>query len=57
MGDEGAPPFMELIGIIIGSGLLAAVTACAWLLGRKANAGVRQFRAEHHESFVARARG
>jgi hypothetical protein len=41
---------METIGI----GLLLLVCAVAWLLGHKANAGVRQFREEHHDRFPGR---
>ena len=45
---------METIGIVIGIGLLLLVCAVAWLLGRKANASVKQFREEHHDSFLGR---
>lgn len=45
---------MSQFGVLIGIGLLLAVTACAWLLGRRANRSVRQFRAEHHQSFLGR---
>lgn len=45
---------MEQFGIFIGFGLLVVVTVTAWRLGAKANAGVRQFRDEHHENFVRR---
>jgi len=45
---------METIGIVIGTGLLLLVGAVAWLLGRRANASVRQFRDEHHDSFLGR---
>jgi uncharacterized protein YdgA (DUF945 family) len=45
---------MGALGVMVGLALLAAVTACAWLLGRKANASVKRFRAEQHESFVRR---
>ena len=45
---------METIGIVIGMGLLPIVCAVAWLLGRQANAGVRRFREEHHDSFLGR---
>ena len=45
---------MEQIGIFIGAGLLIIVGLCGWALGSKANAGVRQFREEHHETFSAR---
>jgi hypothetical protein len=47
---------MEHYGLIIGAVLLVVVGICAWALGAKANAGVRRFRAEHHESFVRRDR-
>jgi hypothetical protein len=45
---------MEQYGIFIGLALLLVVIACGWALGAKANAGVRQFREEHHENFVGR---
>jgi hypothetical protein len=45
---------MEQIGNFLGAVLLVIVTLCAWLLGRKANAGVRQFREDHHERFRGR---
>jgi hypothetical protein len=47
---------MEQYGLIIGAALLVVVSFCAWALGAKANAGVRKFRAEHHDSFVRRHR-
>ena len=45
---------MEQFGIYLGIALLLIVSAAAWLLGRKANTGVKQFREEHHESFLGR---
>ena len=42
---------MGTTGVIIGVVLLALVTAVAFLLGRKAEANVEQFREEHHERF------
>jgi hypothetical protein len=45
---------MERMGIVLGVGLLLLVSAVAWLLGRKANASVREFREEHHDSFLGR---
>jgi len=45
---------MEHFGLIIGMGLLGIVSITAWLLATKANAGVREFREEHHENFVGR---
>jgi len=47
---------METIGIVIGVSLLLLVSAVAWLLGRKANAGVRQFRDEQHDRFIGRGK-
>jgi uncharacterized protein YdgA (DUF945 family) len=38
-------------GLIIGVALLALVIAVAFLLGRKAEASIEQFREEHHEQF------
>jgi hypothetical protein len=45
---------MDEMGILLGVSLLALACLCGWLLGRKANAGVRRFRAEHHSSFQGR---
>ena len=45
---------MEQSGLLLGIALLLAVSACAVLLGRRANKGVQQFREEHHESFLGR---
>ena len=45
---------MGTIGIVLGIGLLVLVCVVAWLLGRKANASVKQFRDEHHDSFLGR---
>lgn len=45
---------METIGIVLGIALLLLVCGVAWLLGRKANASVKQFRDEHHQSFLGR---
>jgi uncharacterized BrkB/YihY/UPF0761 family membrane protein len=47
---------MEAFGLIIGLALLVVVSVTAWLLGAKANAGVREFREEHHENFLGRKR-
>ena len=43
---------MEQYGMIIGIGLLAIVSVCAWMLGAKAHAEIRRFREEHHRSFL-----
>jgi hypothetical protein len=48
---------MNEIGLILGPALLALVALVAFLLGRKAQAGVEQFREEHHERFTGRAGG
>ena len=45
---------MEQFGVFIGIGLLLVVGAAAWLLGRKAHSGVKEFRMEHHERFTGR---
>jgi hypothetical protein len=45
---------MGTTGIILGITLLVVVTGVALFLGRQANRGVRQFREEHHESFLGR---
>ena len=45
---------MEQYGLILGIALLAVVSLCAWAIAAKANAGVRRFREEHHESFLGR---
>lgn len=45
---------MSNAGVIIGFALVLLVAVVAWLLGRKANHGVRNFRAEHHERFLGR---
>ena len=45
---------MNHTGVLLGAALLLLVTIVAWLLARKANHGVRQFRADHHESFLGR---
>jgi hypothetical protein len=45
---------MEHIGIIVGIGLLLAVSIAGWLLARKANESVRKFRSENYESFRGR---
>ena len=42
---------MASLGVIIGVTLLALVVAVAFLLGRKAEGSVKQFREEHHERF------
>ena len=42
---------MEL-GLIVGIVLLIGVSACAYLLARKAARSVDQFREEHHEIFL-----
>jgi hypothetical protein len=42
---------MGTTGMIIGVALLALVVVVAFLLGRKAEASVEQFREEHHEQF------
>ena len=47
---------MEPYGVPVGIILLLLVTGCAWLLARKANRGVQQFREEQHESFLGRHR-
>lgn len=47
---------MESHGLLIGSVLLVIVTLAAWAIGARANAGVRRFREEHHESFLGRPR-
>jgi hypothetical protein len=39
-------------GVMVGAALLLLVSACAYLLARKAARSVRQFREEHHESFL-----
>ena len=46
---------MEDYGVLIGTALLLIVSAAALLLGRKANAQVKQFREEQHERFRGRA--
>jgi len=43
---------MEQFGVILGIGLLLLVSACVFLLGRRATRSVGQFREEHHESFL-----
>ncbi len=43
---------METYGLIVGLALLLVVIACAWALGARANAGVRQFREENHQRFT-----
>jgi cell division protein ZapA (FtsZ GTPase activity inhibitor) len=48
---------MEQFGVILGIGLLALVSACAFLLGHKAAKNVAQFREEHHESFMGKKQG
>lgn len=45
---------MEQFGLIIGASLLVLVSVIAWLLGARANRGVREFREEHHENFLGR---
>ena len=45
---------MDSYGLIVGIGLLATVTLCAFLLGLKANRGVNAFRQEKHRSFLGR---
>ena len=45
---------MEQPGLIIGVALLLLVSACAFLLARRAARSVEQFREEHHESFVGK---
>ena len=42
---------MATSGVIIGMALLALVAVVAFLLGRKAEVSVKQFREEHHERF------
>ena len=42
---------MGSFGLIFGLALLALVIVVAFLLGRKAEASVKQFREEHHERF------
>lgn len=44
-------------GVELGFALLVLVTITAVLLARKAAAGVRTFREEHHESFLGSSRG
>jgi hypothetical protein len=44
----------EHFGLLIGAGLLALVSACAFLLGRKAAQQVKLFRSEHHLRFQGR---
>ena len=56
MSSIGVDNHMENKGMLIGIGLLLLVCAVAWLLGRKANAGVRQFREENHDSFLGRGK-
>jgi len=46
---------MEDYGVLIGTALLLIVSAAALLLGRKANAQVKEFREEQHERFRGRA--
>ncbi len=46
---------MEDYGVLIGTVLLLIVSTAALLLGRKANAQVKQFREEQHERFRGRA--
>lgn len=43
---------LEQHGTILGGALLVVVVVCALLLGRKASKNVREFRDEHHESFL-----
>ncbi|HZO89667.1 MAG TPA: hypothetical protein VFB38_15165 [Chthonomonadaceae bacterium] len=45
---------MAHYGVAIGLALLVAVTACALLLAKRAAESVKQFREEHHQSFLGR---
>ena len=45
---------MEQTGLIIGVALLLLVSVCAFVLARRAARSVRQFREEHHETFVGK---
>ena len=47
---------LEQHGLLTGGILLFAVSAWAFLLGRKAAKGVRSFREEQHERFTGRER-
>ena len=47
---------MEPYGVPVGIVLLLLVTGCVWLLGRKADRSVLEFREEQHESFLGRRR-
>ncbi len=42
------------MGLIIGVTLLLLVSACAFLLARRAARSIEQFREDHHESFVGK---
>ena len=44
--------FMEQYGAAIGTILVLLVSACGFLLARRAARGVESFREEHHESFL-----
>jgi hypothetical protein len=44
--------FMEQYGAAIGAILVLLVSACGFLLARRAAGGVKAFREEHHESFL-----
>ena len=46
--------FMEQYGAAIGTILVLLVSACGFLLARRAARGVESFREEHHESFLGR---
>ena len=45
---------MEQTGLIIGVALLLLVSACAFLLARRAARNVKQFREEDHKSFLGK---
>jgi hypothetical protein len=47
---------LERYGILLGILLLAVVSACALLLGRKAAQSVARFREEHHERFTGNSK-
>ncbi|MBI2928904.1 MAG: hypothetical protein HYY24_24845 [Verrucomicrobia bacterium] len=48
---------MSEFGLTIGVALLGLVALVAFLLARKAQSSVEQFREEHHERFTGREEG
>jgi hypothetical protein len=47
---------MEPYGVVLGVALLILVTAVTFALAGRAARSVKQFREEHHESFVRKER-